>query len=52
MTVHEKQAEMFFYHGLKAFGFFEFRPWKYKLVDELKYERAPTSEEEAVYTSI
>ena len=41
---------MFFYHCLKAFGFFEFRPWKYKLCAELKkYERHATAEEEAIY---
>ena len=50
MNVHEKHTEMFFYHGMKAFGVFEFRPWKYSLVDELKkYERFATPEEEAIY---
>ena len=53
LTIHEKQAEIFWYHFLKAFGFYEFRPWKYKLYDELKlYERNVTPEEEIEYVAL
>lgn len=50
LNVHEKQAEMVWFHFLRAFGFYEFRPWKYRLNDELqKYEREPTFDEERKY---
>ena len=53
LCVHEKQAEMFFYHCLKAFGFYEFRPWKYIIWKELQmHEREATVEEEGRYITL
>ena len=50
LNVHEKQADMVWFHFLRAFGFYEFRPWKHSLSGDLKrYERDPTIEEERKY---